>query len=174
MAMEGHEVRVTRELLEQVVQVVRAAGAEVMKVYATDFQALNKADASPVTLADGRADVVEGRLSIPGRWWKYRASHRMFGMKFWAFVVGAAPLPAELYTPHEVTLPEYWIGTHEVTWAQYAAFCAACATQPERVFAIQVEYGIQSPERRAELVEQLEIRHRRRCRLGRGERLLPP
>ena len=41
-------------------------------------------------------DVVEGRLSIPGRWWKYRASHRMFGMKFWAFVVGAAPLPTEL------------------------------------------------------------------------------
>ena len=41
-------------------------------------------------------DPVEGKLSIPRRWWKYRASHRMFGMKFWAFVVGAAPLPAEL------------------------------------------------------------------------------
>jgi 3'(2'), 5'-bisphosphate nucleotidase len=56
--MEGHEVRVTRELLEQVVQVVRAAGAEVMKVYATDFQALDKADASPVTLADERAEAL--------------------------------------------------------------------------------------------------------------------
>jgi long-chain acyl-CoA synthetase len=33
-----------------------------------------------------------GRLSIPARWWKYRAIHRMFGFKFWAFVVGAAPL----------------------------------------------------------------------------------
>jgi len=30
------------------------------------------------------------------RWWRYRRVHRMFGMKFWAFVVGAAPLDAEL------------------------------------------------------------------------------
>ncbi|MEJ5992471.1 3'(2'),5'-bisphosphate nucleotidase CysQ [Ramlibacter sp. PS3R-8] len=58
MTKEGSEVRVTRELLEQVVQVVRAAGAEVMKVYATDFQAVNKADASPVTLADERAEAL--------------------------------------------------------------------------------------------------------------------
>ncbi len=31
-----------------------------------------------------------------GRWWRYRAVHRMFGFKFWAFVVGAAPLDPEL------------------------------------------------------------------------------
>ncbi|MGQ0732146.1 MAG: AMP-binding protein [Acidobacteriota bacterium] len=36
------------------------------------------------------------RLSIPGRWWKYRRIHRLFGLKFWAFVVGAAPLPPAL------------------------------------------------------------------------------
>jgi long-chain acyl-CoA synthetase len=30
------------------------------------------------------------------RWWRYREVHRMFGWKFWAFVVGAAPLDAEL------------------------------------------------------------------------------
>ena len=30
------------------------------------------------------------------RWWKYRRIHRAFGLKFWAFVVGAAPLDAEL------------------------------------------------------------------------------
>jgi long-chain acyl-CoA synthetase len=30
------------------------------------------------------------------RWWRYRRVHRMLGWKFWAFVVGAAPLPAEL------------------------------------------------------------------------------
>ncbi len=34
------------------------------------------------------------------RWWRYRALHRMFGWKFWAFVVGAAPLDREL--------EEYW------------------------------------------------------------------
>jgi long-chain acyl-CoA synthetase len=37
-----------------------------------------------------------GRRSIPSRWWRYRAIHRMLGLKFWAFVVGAAPLPAAL------------------------------------------------------------------------------
>jgi len=35
-------------------------------------------------------------ISIPGRWWKYRRVHRAFGLKFWAFVVGAAPLPPDL------------------------------------------------------------------------------
>jgi len=35
-------------------------------------------------------------LSIPGRWWKYRRVHSAFGMKFWSFVVGAAPLSGEL------------------------------------------------------------------------------
>ena len=35
-------------------------------------------------------------LSIPKRWWRYRKIHRMFGMKFWAFIVGAAPLGSAL------------------------------------------------------------------------------
>jgi long-chain acyl-CoA synthetase len=35
-------------------------------------------------------------MSIPGRWWKYRRVHRAFGLKFWAFVVGAAPLPPDV------------------------------------------------------------------------------
>jgi long-chain acyl-CoA synthetase len=30
------------------------------------------------------------------RWWQHRHVHRMFGWKFWAFVVGAAPLETEL------------------------------------------------------------------------------
>ncbi len=30
------------------------------------------------------------------RWWHYRHVHRIFGWKFWAFVVGAAPLETEL------------------------------------------------------------------------------
>ncbi len=34
--------------------------------------------------------------SIPGRWWRYRRVHRAFGLKFWAFVVGAAPLPPDI------------------------------------------------------------------------------
>jgi long-chain acyl-CoA synthetase len=30
------------------------------------------------------------------RWWRYRAVHRLLGWKFWAFVVGAAPLDSDL------------------------------------------------------------------------------
>ncbi len=30
------------------------------------------------------------------RWWRYRKVHRLFGWKFWSFIVGAAPLSAEL------------------------------------------------------------------------------
>ncbi len=42
------------------------------------------------------AEQLPHRLSIPQRWWRYRALHRAFGWKFWAFVVGAAPLASEL------------------------------------------------------------------------------
>jgi len=30
------------------------------------------------------------------RWWHYRRVHRLFGWKFWAFVVGAAPLATDV------------------------------------------------------------------------------
>ncbi|HYI92186.1 MAG TPA: class I adenylate-forming enzyme family protein, partial [Bryobacteraceae bacterium] len=30
------------------------------------------------------------------RWWMYRRVHNLLGWKFWAFIVGAAPLPSEL------------------------------------------------------------------------------
>jgi long-chain acyl-CoA synthetase len=33
---------------------------------------------------------------VARRWWHYRNVHRLFGLKFWAFVVGAAPLEPEL------------------------------------------------------------------------------
>ena len=32
------------------------------------------------------------------RWWRYRTVHRLFGFKFWSFVVGAAPLDRALET----------------------------------------------------------------------------
>jgi len=35
-------------------------------------------------------------ISIPGRWWRYRRVHSAFGLKFWAFIVGAAPLPPDV------------------------------------------------------------------------------
>src|SRR5205809_1615185 len=33
---------------------------------------------------------------VAWRWWRYRRIHRAFGLKFWAFVVGAAPLEPAL------------------------------------------------------------------------------
>ncbi len=37
-----------------------------------------------------------GKIHWLRRWWRYRRVHRMLGWKFWAFIVGAAPLPSEL------------------------------------------------------------------------------
>jgi long-chain acyl-CoA synthetase len=33
---------------------------------------------------------------VARRWWRYRRIHRLFGMKFWCFIVGAAPLDPDL------------------------------------------------------------------------------
>jgi long-chain acyl-CoA synthetase len=38
----------------------------------------------------------EGRMHWLRRWWVYRRVHRLFGWKFWAFIVGAAPLDPAL------------------------------------------------------------------------------
>jgi len=40
------------------------------------------------------------------RWWRYRRAHRLFGWKFWSFVVGAAPLDAELEALNRVSIGE--------------------------------------------------------------------
>ncbi|HET7217848.1 MAG TPA: AMP-binding protein [Vicinamibacterales bacterium] len=39
-----------------------------------------------------------GKMHWAMRWWHYRRVHRMFGLKFWAFVVGAAPLDPDVET----------------------------------------------------------------------------
>jgi long-chain acyl-CoA synthetase len=40
----------------------------------------------------GAADAPPPGVHVARRWWRYRAVHRAFGLKFWSFVVGAAPL----------------------------------------------------------------------------------
>ena len=42
------------------------------------------------------AEPAPAGTSILGRWWRYRRVHKALGLKFWAFVVGAAPLPPDL------------------------------------------------------------------------------
>jgi 3'(2'), 5'-bisphosphate nucleotidase len=46
------------ELLERLLPVARAAGDEILRVYATEFEVRDKSDASPVTEADERAEAV--------------------------------------------------------------------------------------------------------------------
>jgi long-chain acyl-CoA synthetase len=46
--------------------------------------------------AAGASGMGRAALRVLRRWWRYRDLHRLFGWKFWAFVVGAAPLDAEL------------------------------------------------------------------------------
>jgi long-chain acyl-CoA synthetase len=48
----------------------------------------------------GVENVRPGHEHVARRWWRYRAVHRAFGLKFWAAVVGAAPL--------EPSLEEFW------------------------------------------------------------------
>ena len=46
------------DLLERLLPVARAAGEEILRVYATDFEVRDKTDASPVTEADERAEAL--------------------------------------------------------------------------------------------------------------------
>ena len=46
------------ELLQQLLPLVREAGKAILEVYATDFAVRGKADASPVTEADERAEKI--------------------------------------------------------------------------------------------------------------------
>ena len=48
------------------------------------------------TFPESRDAPAAARLSIPARWWHYRRIHSAFGLKFWSFIVGAAPLAPDL------------------------------------------------------------------------------
>ena len=42
------------------------------------------------------ADSAARPAHVAVRWWRHRAVHQLFGLKFWAFVVGGAPLDPDL------------------------------------------------------------------------------
>ena len=48
-----------------------------------------------VQIAPETAEPATG-LGVAHRWWRYRRVHRLFGLKFWCFIVGAAPLNPDL------------------------------------------------------------------------------
>ncbi len=49
-----------------------------------------------VHLAPEVAAPLERPEHVARRWWRYRRVHRLFGYKFWSFIVGAAPLDPEV------------------------------------------------------------------------------
>lgn len=49
-----------------------------------------------IRVAPEAADPPPAGMHWARRWWHYRRIHKMFGFKFWAMVVGAAPLDPEL------------------------------------------------------------------------------
>ena len=49
-----------------------------------------------VRVAPETASVPQEKIHWVVKWWRYRRIHRLFGFKFWAMVVGAAPLDPEL------------------------------------------------------------------------------
>ena len=49
-----------------------------------------------IRIAPEAADPLIGKLHWLRRWWRYRRVHRLFGWKFWSFVVGGAPLDPQL------------------------------------------------------------------------------
>lgn len=49
-----------------------------------------------IRVAPTTAQIPETKPHVAIRWWRHRHAHRLFGFKFWAFVVGAAPLDPEL------------------------------------------------------------------------------
>jgi long-chain acyl-CoA synthetase len=59
--------------------------------------ALQQTDIAPQGSDVARSVQGRGRKEhVALRWWRYRRIHRVFGMKFWAFIVGAAPLDPSL------------------------------------------------------------------------------
>src|SRR5580698_4911990 len=41
-------------------------------------------------------DLRPSKIHWTRKWWRHRKVHRVFGWKFWSFIVGAAPLPSDL------------------------------------------------------------------------------
>jgi long-chain acyl-CoA synthetase len=62
----------------------------------TSSRSTSRARSRPSLPRRWPAFVTGRRAHVARRWWRYRKVHRAFGMKFWAFIVGAAPLEGAL------------------------------------------------------------------------------
>ena len=85
-----------------------------------------------------------GRVGIPARWWKYRRVHSAFGFKFWAFVVGAAPLASEL--------EEFWRRMGFVVLQGYGP------TEPHRIVTLNHPFRTRKEGSVGEPIAGVEVR----------------
>jgi long-chain acyl-CoA synthetase len=81
----------------QVVRAVKSNRASAVICVPHELQLLRKRVGAGMR-AGLRPALTNERKGIPGilqRWWRHRDVHRLFGWKFWAFIVGGATLPQE-------------------------------------------------------------------------------
>jgi long-chain acyl-CoA synthetase len=68
---------------------------KILDVLRGHITAATRASHDTVARAEAGAFQASGD-HVARRWWRYRRVHGLFGLKFWAFVVGAAPLEPDL------------------------------------------------------------------------------
>ncbi len=78
---------------EDIVQQIRSRRISVLVCVPKILEVLRD---HVVRVAPEAATAPQEKIHWVVRWWRYRGIHRMFGFKFWAIVVGAAPLDPEL------------------------------------------------------------------------------
>ena len=80
--------------------IVRQIESRRMSVLVSVPKILDVLREHTLRVAPESAEPPPGKEHFTKRWWRYRRAHRLFGMKFWSFVVGAAPL--------DPSLEEFW------------------------------------------------------------------
>jgi long-chain acyl-CoA synthetase len=80
----------------KILDVLKEHVARKQESAAQEARPSNGQVARPLKGRDGESIQGPAAVRIARRWWRNRGVHRMFGWKFWAFVVGAAPLDAGL------------------------------------------------------------------------------
>ena len=97
--MRGYNpVEITEQIRKRRVSVLVSVPKilDVLRDYALRAAATSKDAGRVRTPGLQGSGALRAVTRIAGRWWHHRDVHRLFGAKFWAFVVGAAPLDAEL------------------------------------------------------------------------------
>ena len=78
---------------EEIVSQVRARRVSILVCVPKMLEVLRD---HLVRVLPGTATPPPPGMHWTARWWRYRRAHRLFGLKFWAMVVGAAPLDPDV------------------------------------------------------------------------------